>query len=71
MPIVRPSFRDWAAEFSDAPREVFELALAHVKSDRVEAAYRRTDLFDRRLVLMEQSSSFVGRSGETGEDQSR
>ena len=71
VPIVRPSFRDWAAECSDAPREVFELALAHVNSDRVEAAYRRTDLFDRRRVLMEQSSSFVGRSGETGEDQSR
>ena len=41
----RSSFRDWAAECSDAPREVCELALAHVNSDRVEAAYRRTDLF--------------------------
>ena len=43
----RSSFRDWAAECSDAPREVCELALAHVNSDRVEAAYRRTDLFER------------------------
>ena len=49
---MRNSFRDWAAECSDAPREVCELALAHVNSDRVEAAYRRTDLFDRRRVLM-------------------
>ena len=39
---LRSSFRDWTAECSDAPREVCELALAHVNSDRVEAAYRRT-----------------------------
>ena len=62
----RSSFRDWAAECSDAPREVCELALAHVNSDRVEAAYRRTDLFERRRVLMEQWSGFVERSAEGG-----
>ena len=67
----RSSFRDCAAECSDAPREVCELALAHVNSDRVEAAYRRTDLFERRRVLMEQWSSFVGRVPETSEDQTR
>ena len=55
----RSSFRDWAAECTDVPREVCELALAHVNSDRVEAAYRRTDLFDRRRALMEQWSDFV------------
>ena len=48
----RSSFRDWAAECSNAPREVCELALAHVNSDRVEAAYRRSDLFERRRDLM-------------------
>jgi len=53
----RSSFRDWAAECSDAPREVCELALAHVNSDRVEAAYRRTDLFERRRELMEEWSA--------------
>ena len=37
----RSSFRDWAAECTEAPREVCELALAHVNRDRVEAAYRR------------------------------
>ena len=58
----RSSFRDWAAECSDAPREVCELALAHVNSDRVEAAYRRTDLFERRRELMEQWAAFLGRS---------
>ena len=62
----RSSFRDWAAECSDAPREVCELALAHVNSDRVEAAYRRTDLFERRRTLMEEWSGFVGNSTDGG-----
>ena len=57
----RSSFRDWAAECSDAPREVCELALAHVNSDRVEAAYRRTDLFERRRELMEEWAAFLDR----------
>ena len=43
----RSSFRDWAAEETDHPREVVEAALAHVVRNRVEAAYRRTDLFER------------------------
>ena len=55
----RSSFRDWAAECTDAPREVCELALAHVNSDRVEAAYRRTDLFDRRRVLMNDWAAYI------------
>jgi len=61
----RSSFRDWAAECSDAPRDVCELALAHVNSDRVEAAYRRTDLFERRRVLMQEWAAYVAadRSG--------
>ena len=57
----RSSFRDWTAECSDAPREVCELALAHVNSDRVEAAYRRSDRFERRRALMEQWAAFVSR----------
>ncbi len=55
----RSSFRDWAAECTDAPREVCELALAHVNGDRVEAAYRRSDLFDRRRVLMADWAAYV------------
>ena len=47
----RSSFRDWAAERTDVPRDVCELALAHVNSDRVEAAYRRSDLFEKRRDL--------------------
>ena len=56
---LRSSFRDYCAELSDAPREVCELALAHVNSDRVEAAYRRSDLFERRRELMQQWADYV------------
>ncbi len=55
----RSSFRDWAAECTDAPREVCELALAHVNGDRVEAAYRRSDLFDRRRGLMAEWAAYI------------
>ena len=48
----RSSFRDWAAEETDHPREVIEAALAHVVRNRAEAAYARSDLFDRRRILM-------------------
>lgn len=50
----RSAFRDWAAEQTSAPREVAEAALAHTIENKVEAAYRRTDLFEKRRVLMEQ-----------------
>ena len=56
---MRSSFRDWSAECSDAPREVCELALAHVNSNRVERAYRRTDLFERRRQLMEDWARYL------------
>ena len=55
----RSSFRDWAAECTETPREVCELALAHVNSDRVEAAYRRSDLFERRRKLMQQWADYL------------
>ena len=55
----RSSFRDWAAEETDHPREVVEAALAHVVKNKVEAAYRRTDLFERRRVLMEDWASYL------------
>ena len=53
------SFRDWAAECTDAPREVCELALAHVNQDRVEAAYRRSDLFEKRRMLMADWANYI------------
>ena len=49
----RSSFRDWAAEETDHPREVIEAALAHVIQNKVEAAYARSDLFERRRRLMD------------------
>ena len=55
----RSSFRDRAAECSDAPREVCELALAQVNTNSIEAAYRRTDLFERRRALMEPWAAFL------------
>jgi integrase len=49
----RSTFRDWAAEETNFSRDVCEMALAHTVSDKVEAAYRRGDLFDKRRKLME------------------
>lgn len=48
----RSTFRDWVAEETDFPNEVAEMALAHAVSDKVEAAYRRGDLFEKRRHLM-------------------
>jgi integrase len=54
----RSSFRDWAAEQTSFPGEVVEMALAHSVSSAVEAAYRRTDFFDRRRKLMDEWAAF-------------
>jgi integrase len=55
----RSSFRDWAAEQTNVPSAVCEAALAHVVRNKVEAAYNRTDLFERRRDLMASWSSFA------------
>ena len=55
----RSSFRDWTEERTNFPRAVCEAALAHTVRDKTEAAYRRTDLFDRRRDLMESWSRFA------------
>lgn len=49
----RSSFRDWCAEQTHYAREVAEAALAHVIGDKTEAAYRRSDLFEKRKQMME------------------
>ena len=54
----RSTFRDWAAERTNFPNEVVEMALAHAVSNRVEAAYRRGDLFEKRRRLMAEWSTF-------------
>ena len=55
----RSSFRDWAAEKTDHPREVIEAALAHVVQNKVEAAYARSDLLDRRRLLMNDWAAYL------------
>ena len=62
----RSSFRDWAAETNPAPREVAEAALAHTLRDKVEAAYRRGDLLERRAKLMEEWDAYLARSESVG-----
>jgi hypothetical protein len=61
----RSTFRDWAAETTEHAREVAEAALAHVLADKVEAAYRRGDLFEKRRRLMEDWAAFC--SGQAGD----
>ena len=58
----RSSFRDWAAEDTDHPREVIEAALAHVVQNRVEAAYARSDLLERRRTLMDEWARYLAAS---------
>ncbi|MAP62345.1 MAG: integrase [Microbacterium sp.] len=57
----RSSFRDWAGEATAHPREVIEFALAHVIKDKAEAAYARSDLFDKRRALMDDWAAYIGR----------
>jgi integrase len=54
----RSTFRDWAAETTNFPNHVVEMALAHVVGDRVEAAYRRGDLLTKRRQLAEAWTRF-------------
>jgi len=54
----RSAFRDWAAERTNFPNEVCEAALAHVIGNKAEAAYRRSDLFDKRRKLMDMWANY-------------
>ena len=58
----RSSFRDWVAEETDHPREVAEAALAHLVRNPVEAAYARSDLFERRRRLMNDWAGYIERT---------
>ena len=55
----RSSFRDWAAEETNHPREVVEAALAHAVGNQTEAAYARSDLFERRRRLMDEWAGYL------------
>ncbi len=54
----RSTFRDWAAERTNYPRDAAEMALAHAIADKVEAAYRRGDLFEKRRRMMADWATF-------------
>ena len=55
----RSTFRDWASENTNAPRAVMEAALAHKTGGAVEQAYARSDLFDKRKVLMQAWADYL------------
>ena len=56
----RATFKTWATERTNFPREVVEAALAHVAGDKLEAAYQRGDIFDKRLRLMTAWADYCG-----------
>jgi integrase len=60
----RSSFRDWAAEQTNFPREVAEQALAHTIGNAVEQAYRRGDLFEKRRRLMAAWAEYCGKPAQ-------
>jgi integrase len=61
----RSTFRDWAAETTAFPREVAEMALAHVVGNKVESAYRRGDLLEKRRLLMDAWATYCDIAGST------
>jgi integrase len=63
----RSTFRDWAAERTNYPNHVVEMALAHAVGDKVERAYRRGDLFEKRRRLMAEWARYCGTMVSTGD----
>jgi integrase len=63
----RSTFSDWAAERTAYPREVVEMALAHAVGNKVEDAYRRGDLFEKRRRLMADWAAFCEGGPPAGE----
>ncbi len=59
---LRSSFRDWCAETTNYQRELGETALAHVLTNKVEAAYQRSDLFVKRSKLMTAWADYCDRT---------
>ena len=55
----RSSFRDWTGEVTSYPRDVAEMALAHAIENKVEAAYRRGDLFEKRRAMMQEWADYI------------
>jgi integrase len=61
----RSTFRDWAAEQTNFPREIAEAALAHALKDKTEAAYQRGDLLEKRRKLMAAWAQYANRTAST------
>lgn len=62
----RSTFRDWCAEITAYPHEMAEIALAHTVTDKVEAAYRRGDMIEKRRRLMDDWAEYCSRVPEAG-----
>ncbi len=62
----RSTFRDWCAEQTNYPSEVAEMALAHAVGDKVEAAYRRGDLLQKRFSLANEWARYCARPAAKG-----
>jgi hypothetical protein len=62
----RSTLRDWGAECTDFPNELMELTLAHKVSNKVEAAYRRGTMFDKRRKVMDAWAEYCARPITTG-----
>jgi integrase len=58
----RSTFRDWAEEATSTPHAVSEAALAHTIGNKVEAAYRRGDLFQKRAALMQEWADYCAKA---------
>ncbi|MCA1910298.1 MAG: tyrosine-type recombinase/integrase [Magnetospirillum sp.] len=63
----RSTFRDWASEQTHYPNEVAEMALAHIVKNKVEAAYRRGDLIEKRSLLMEDWAQYCAIENRNGD----
>ena len=56
---LRSTFKDWAVELTHFPNEMSEVALAHQVGNKVEQAYRRSDMLKRRRAMMEAWADFL------------
>jgi integrase len=65
---MRSTFRDWAADMTDFPRELAEAALAHVVGDKTEAAYLRSDRLERRRTMMAAWADYCSTKGATAQE---
>ncbi|RQZ93666.1 site-specific integrase [Burkholderia cenocepacia] len=63
----RSTFRDWASEYTNYPRELAEVALAHIKADATEAAYWRGDVLEKRRRMMADWADFIAKLHESGD----